>query len=127
LPGDAHASAATFSTSNVKGAHGGFVPKHCVNWTELPEEVLDGGATRRVIQGELASFLMIHVPAGTSAPRNTHEYEQIIHVISGSGVVETEQGEKRFGPGMVLHFPPKTWHAASFDTDTVLLEANIGR
>lgn len=100
---------------------------HCQSWSDLPEENLAGGVRRRIKEGKLGAFLMINVPAGTDAPRDSHEYEQIIHVISGSGVVHTEQGEKRFGPGMVLHFPPKTWHSAFFDSDTVLLEANIGR
>jgi quercetin dioxygenase-like cupin family protein len=45
-------------------------------------------------------------------------------VLSGSGVLETEQGSNAFGPGSVFHFPAHAWHAAVFDGETVLIETN---
>jgi quercetin dioxygenase-like cupin family protein len=46
-------------------------------------------------------------------------------VVSGAGMLETAQGSRPFGPGSVFHFPPDTWHAAHFDSDTVLIETNL--
>jgi quercetin dioxygenase-like cupin family protein len=68
---------------------------------------------------------MVRVPAGTKAPRHSHGHEQFVQVISGSGTLETEQGSQPFGPGNVFHFPTDTWHAAEFDSGTLLVETNL--
>jgi quercetin dioxygenase-like cupin family protein len=48
-----------------------------------------------------------------------------VQVLSGSGSLLTEQGERAFGPGSGFHFPAGTWHAARFDTETVLVKTNL--
>ncbi|MDF2601192.1 MAG: Cupin 2 conserved barrel domain protein, partial [Methylobacterium brachiatum] len=50
---------------------------------------------------------------------------QFVQVISGSGFLETEQGRTPFAAGSVFHFPAGTWHAAAFETETVLVETNL--
>lgn len=99
--------------------------QHYVDWTEFPEEVAPSGLGKRVLSGIGASLVMVRVPAGTKADRHSHPYEQFVQVLSGSGVLETTQGARAFGPGNVFHFPLNTWHAARFDTDTVLIETNL--
>ena len=101
------------------------VQQHLLNWTDLPEVETRAGVTKREIEGRDGSIAMIRVAANTSASRHTHPHEQFVHVISGTGTLETEQGERAFGPGSIFHFPAETWHAARFDTEAVLVETNL--
>ncbi len=79
----------------------------------------------RTLEGSDVSLVMVRVPAGTGAPKHSHPHEQSIQVLSGSGVLETEQGSHPVGPGSVFCFPAETRHAAVFDSDTVLIETNL--
>jgi quercetin dioxygenase-like cupin family protein len=97
--------------------------QHCVAWDQLPETIAPNGVAKRAIEGEGASLVTVRVPAGTAANRHTHE--QFVQVLSGSGTLTTEQGERPFGPGSVFHFPANTWHAARFATETILVETNL--
>jgi quercetin dioxygenase-like cupin family protein len=72
-----------------------------------------------------ALLVMVRVPTGTKADRHSHPHEQFVQVVAGSGELETEQGAQAFGPGSVFHFPADTWHAARFDSDTILIETNL--
>ena len=72
-----------------------------------------------------ASLVTLRVPAGLVGDRYSHPHEQFVQVLSGSGSLLTEQGERTFGPGSVFHFPAGTWHAAQFDTETMLVETNF--
>ncbi len=99
--------------------------QHCVDWTAIPEEVAPSGVAKRVLPGTGASLVMVRVRAGIKADRHSHPHEQFVQVLSGSGELETVQGTRVFGPGSVFHFPPDTWHAARFETDTVLIETNL--
>jgi len=101
------------------------VVKHCVSWSELPEQVSPVGVAKRALEGDGASLVMVRVPAGAKAPPHSHPHEQFVQVLSGSGVLETEQGARPFGPGSIFHFPAETWHAAAFDSETVLVETNL--
>lgn len=97
----------------------------CMSWDASPEEVSPSGIAKRVIQGEQMSLVMIRVPGGIMSDRHSHPHEQFVHVVTGSGVLETAQGQKSFAAGTVFHFPPNTWHAARFDSDAVLIETNL--
>ncbi len=99
--------------------------KHVVDWTDLPEAESRPGVAKREIDGNEATLVMVRVAAGLSADRHSHAEEQFVHVLSGTGRIETEQGARPFGPGTVFHFPAGVWHAAQFETDTVLIETNL--
>ena len=99
--------------------------QHVVDWTQVPEIQSRPGVRKREIDGVEANIALIRVTAGLSADRHAHPEEQFVHVLSGTGALETEQGERSFGPGTLFHFPANTWHAARFDTETVLLETNL--
>lgn len=101
------------------------MPKHCQFWTDLPEDTAPSGVRRRSIDGEAARLTRIVVRAGTKAPRHSHNHEQFVQVISGSGTLETDQGRVAFGPGSVFYFPADVGHAAEFETETVLVETNL--
>lgn len=78
---------------------------HCLAWDEVAQTVSHSGVGKRVIQGMGASFVMVHVPAGTRAEPHSHPHEQFVHVVAGSGRLNTEQGERTFASGSVFHFP----------------------
>lgn len=54
---------------------------------------------------------------GSATPSVAHESEEIAYVVSGSGRLDTEGGEVRFGEGDALHIPARTWHAVVNDSD----------
>jgi quercetin dioxygenase-like cupin family protein len=99
--------------------------KHCQSWSEVIAVISPSGLERREIRGKGFGLTRIQVPAGTKAPRHSHSFEQFVQVISGRGVLETDQGRVPFGAGTVFHFPPGVEHAAEFDDETVLVETNL--
>ena len=104
-----------------------MVTSHLVNWDDVPLRQTAPGVAKRVIEGAGVTLVMVQVDAGIAAPRHEHDHEQFVQVVSGSGTLETAQGSGRFGPGSVFHFPPDIWHAARFETATVLIESNLAR
>ena len=99
--------------------------EHLVNWDGLPIVDAPGGVAKRRIAIGGSTLVSVSVPAGTVAARHAHPHGQFVQVVSGTGTLTTEQGEAPFGPGSVFVFPAETWHAARFDTDTVLIESNL--
>jgi quercetin dioxygenase-like cupin family protein len=95
------------------------------HWDALTEQSKTPDVRKTAIHGSGASLVRVSIARGTSAERHSHEFEQFVQVISGSGTLETEEGVERFGPGSIFHFLPNTWHAAIFDEDTVLVETNL--
>lgn len=94
-------------------------------WDDRLESVAENGVAKRTIPGAGASLVRVVVPAGVAAARHSHDHEQFVQVVSGSGTLETEQGRRPFSAGSVFHFPAGAWHAASFETETVLIETNL--
>jgi quercetin dioxygenase-like cupin family protein len=99
--------------------------RHCLPWTDLPETRAPSGVGKRSLAGEGASLVRVTIPAGTEAPRHSHDHEQFVQVIEGAGTLETDQGRVAFAAGSLFHFPAGTWHAARFETETVLVESNL--
>ncbi len=98
---------------------------HLTRWDSRSESVSARGVAKRTIPGTGASLVRVVVPAGITAPCHSHDHEQFVQVIAGSGSLETEQGEQRFSAGSVFHFPPGAWHSATFEAETVLIETNL--
>ncbi|MCJ2137747.1 cupin domain-containing protein [Methylobacterium sp. J-026] len=98
---------------------------HLTAWTDRDESVAGNGVAKRTIPGAGASLVRVVVPAGTAAPRHSHDHEQFVQVLSGSGILETDQGRGPFSAGSVFHFPAGAWHAAVFEAETVLIETNL--
>ena len=54
---------------------------------------------------------------GSATASVSHETEEVAYVVSGSGRLDTEDGEVRLETGNALHIPPGTWHAVVNDSD----------
>ena len=98
--------------------------EHVIAWNDVPSTTAPGGVTKRHLGLAGVSLVAVSIPAGTEAPRHSHDHEQFVQVISGSGTLTTEQGPRAFGPGSLFVFPAGTWHSARFETETVLVETN---
>ena len=72
-----------------------------------------------------ATLRQVRAPAGHSAPRHSHPFEQFLYVVAGSGTLQRESGPVTLTPGTVIRFAPDDWHSAVFTTDTFLLEVNL--
>lgn len=94
------------------------------HWADQPSSG-DASVRRATIPGSGAHLKRVEIAAGTTAARHTHPFEQFVLVETGEGTLTTAEGTVRLEPGVVIHFPPDTWHEAVFETDTVLLEVNL--
>lgn len=95
------------------------------HWNDLPAEPAGPPVGKRKLGGVGASLVRVEIQAGTKAGRHSHDYEQFVQVVSGTGTLETDAGRQPFRAGSLFHFPAGTWHAAEFDEDTVLVETNL--
>ncbi len=99
--------------------------QHLISWNDVPSTSAPNGVSKRGVALAGVSLVTVSVPAGTEAPRHSHDHEQFVQVISGAGTLTTEQGQNAFGPGSLFVFPAGTWHSARFETETVLVETNL--
>ncbi len=94
------------------------------NWDEVPAEG-DTRVTRQAFAGDGVSLRRVSIKAGATAGRHSHEHEQVVLVLAGTGRLECEAGPVALRPDTVVHLRAGAWHSAAFDTDTVLLEVNL--
>jgi quercetin dioxygenase-like cupin family protein len=93
-------------------------------WSDLPPAAA-GRALKRGVPGQGASLQQVEIPAGAKADRHSHDHEQFVIVVEGTGRLQCDAGEVELKAGTVIHFPPHAWHSAVFDTRTVLVEVNL--
>lgn len=94
------------------------------HWDTLSADVA-GGVRRMLIAGDGADLKRVEIPAGTTAERHDHPHEQFVLVLEGTGRLTSAEGTCDLRPGTVLHLTAHTWHAAVFETATVLIEVNL--
>ncbi len=99
--------------------------QHVIAWDDVEAAPAPGGLTKRRLDLPGMTLVTVEVPAGLRGSRHSHDHDQFVQVLSGSGTLETEQGERPFSAGTVFAFPAGTWHRADFDADTVLVETNL--
>jgi quercetin dioxygenase-like cupin family protein len=84
---------------------------------------LPGGSWSRMlvtedrVDGNASSIGYSVFMPGSSTASVSHETEEVAYVVSGSGRLDTDEGEVRFQTGDALHIPPHTWHAVVNDSD----------
>ena len=59
--------------------------------------------------GEVEVLAVFFSPGARNRP-HTHEYEQILQVLSGTAVVATETERALLSPGGLIRIPAQTWH-----------------
>jgi len=63
---------------------------------------------------------LFEMEPGGSTPRHTHPWEHEVFILSGSGSVLGEDGEKAFKPGDVVFVPPDEEHQFRNTGDSVV-------
>jgi len=93
---------------------------HVANWKDVEgKKVTEDGArgvTIRVLMGDnvgAPNFTLRHfeVEPGGHTPFHAHPWEHEVFVLSGSGKVRREDGEREVGPGSFVFVPPDVQHA----------------
>jgi quercetin dioxygenase-like cupin family protein len=84
---------------------------------------LPGGSWSRMlvtedrVGGNASSIGYSVFKPGSATGSVSHETEEVAYVVSGSGRLDTDDGEVRFETGDALHIPPGTWHAVVNDSE----------
>jgi quercetin dioxygenase-like cupin family protein len=73
------------------------------------------GIKKRIAIGEnegAPTFVMriFDLSAGASTPFHTHDWEHEVFILSGKGVVVSEDGDKPVGPEDIIFVPPDEKH-----------------
>ncbi len=74
-------------------------------------------------------LLAVQFAPGARTDWHTHPGGQLLYVVSGSGLVQTGDGETvRIAPGDVVHAPPgeRHWHGAAPDSPMMHLSLTTG-
>ncbi len=58
---------------------------------------------------------IVTFPPGVKNKLHAHEYDQVLYILSGTGIVATEKEEVVAGPGMLFFIPrgERHWHGAT--------------
>ena len=84
---------------------------------------LPGGSWSRMlvtedrVGGNASSIGYSVFKPGSATTSVSHASEEVAYVVSGSGRLDTDDGEVRFATGDALHIPSGTWHAVVNDSD----------
>jgi mannose-6-phosphate isomerase-like protein (cupin superfamily) len=58
---------------------------------------------------DITQFVGVIPPS--KAPHHTHDYDEVVYVIEGEGVLHLGGAETPMGPGTCIHLPPRTRHS----------------
>ncbi len=91
---------------------------------ELVYELFSGKVkAKRIINKDVGardlSVSVISFPKGVRNYFHSHEFDQVLWILSGKGIVADERGQYEAAPGMAFFIPrgEKHWHGASEDSD----------
>ena len=96
-----------------------------VRWSDIAEEPLKGGITRRIVSGEQAMVAQVLLKRGDIVPRHSHPNEQVTYILEGALAFELgENGEHEVvvRAGEVLVIPADMPHSAVALEDTFDLD-----
>ena len=92
--------------------------------TELVRELFSGKVkVKRVVSKDTGSrdlsLSIITFPKGVRNYFHSHEFDQVLWILSGKGIVADEKNQYEAVPGMTFFIPSgeKHWHGASEDSD----------
>jgi quercetin dioxygenase-like cupin family protein len=84
-------------------------------WSEIPEEPMRGGITRRLITGDRMMIAHVYLKKGDDVPQHSHENEQITYLLEGAlhfWLGEKGERELTVRAGEVLVIPSYLPHRA---------------
>jgi quercetin dioxygenase-like cupin family protein len=101
-----------------------------IKMNETPSEdgiggIFQGGTVRiktlidKNVGADETRVAIVTFPPGARTKMHVHTHEQILYILSGKGIVATEQEEHVAVPGMVFLVPAgeKHWHGATQESD----------
>ena len=107
-------------------------PAEELNWEEAPSEHFTGrvwfGPLSQAEDRPLNALGVLFEPEART-DWHTHPEGQVLYVVSGSGRVQTAEGETiEVGPGDVVHTPPgeEHWHGAAPNSYMMHLSLTTG-
>ncbi len=78
------------------------------------QQYFEGQVELQTIVGPTESneleILAVHFAPGARTTPHTHEQDQVLHIVSGQGIVATENEERTVFPGDVITIKADTWH-----------------
>jgi len=86
-----------------------------VNYKDVSTESYGEGMEKRVMIGPqqgAPNFVMrvFDLPPGASSPYHSHDWEHEVYILSGQGVVVSEDGESAVGPDDAIYIAPGEKH-----------------
>ena len=92
--------------------------------TELVQELFSGKVkAKRIVSEDTGSrdlsVSIISFPRGVRNYLHAHEFDQVLWILSGRGIVADERKEYEAKPGMAFFIPrgERHWHGASEDSE----------
>lgn len=100
------------------------VPLDQVNEIPLP----NGSWSKMVLTGDSVSGIVSSLgysvfKPGTELSMVSHEVEEVAFVVTGTGVLRTDQGDIPFAADDAIHIAPRLWHAVvnTGDEDVIMV------
>ncbi|MGD8230297.1 MAG: cupin domain-containing protein [Desulfobacteraceae bacterium] len=98
---------------------------------DVKYEKVDWGLTKELIAPQTVGARNVKIKITEYLPGYAHklhthpDQEEIIYVLSGKGISETQEDKKEIGPGSVVYIPPGEPHATRNTSDSESLKAII--
>jgi len=92
------------------------------NWNDIPEEVLNPMARRKVIHTPQMTIARLWLTAGSIVPTHHHVSEQVTNVESGKLRFVFEDSEVIVAAGETLRIPPNVPHKVETLEESVALD-----
>ena len=100
-----------------------------INIYQSPEKSLGQRSKAWLCPGAVAcvgGFGMTHLYQGDEIPKNTHDYQEVFVIISGSAMVESGRERHQAREGDIIHIPAGTVHRVRSDSECLkMLFINI--
>jgi quercetin dioxygenase-like cupin family protein len=106
-------------------------PSESATWNPSPPDHFTGAVWNSRLQEseEGMALLAVQFAPGSRTDWHSHPGGQLLYVVSGSGLVQTEDGATvSISPGDVVHAPPgeRHWHGAMADSPMMHLSLTVG-
>lgn len=83
---------------------------NAVNWGEIPYEDVRPGVRRRAFGTENVLLVMNECMPGMELKPHSHNFDQIVLIVSGRAIYHVDSEANEMGPGSVLLVPAEAEH-----------------